>query len=252
MNKINTLLVVLLFFAFFAKGQNLDSSMQRAILFLHQQAPSNSYNIQFLFTLLARQYSFEKQLLFSIDTMQIKYGDDAVVYNFYNKLLGNNNKQNEDSLANYYSNSLDLDHLLLWGANPQLLPLDSTCQTFVQHHLTDSTNIRQLAHIALAFSWAKAQGSNKDLVFIRFHQTKLLHLLLKYIDKQLICSDNWMEGLVALVCLDKEELILDDWIKAIRDGQSLDGGWSWNARVNERAHHHTTILALWVLLATST
>jgi len=61
-------------------------------------------------------------------------------------------------------------------------------------------------------------------------------------------NDDFMEGILGLVCLNKTNRITNKWISLILNAQNKDGGWSWDSNINTRSNPHTTILAYWILL----
>lgn len=251
MNRVKTLIFFLLLMVASVYGQQPDSFMLKAIRFLHKDSPSNSYNIHFLTTWLAQKYSFEDVLPYSIDTLQPKFKDDEPVFNFYNKLLGSKNKQTVDSLKRLYELNIGLEHLLLWGCNAEILSFDSICRNFINENLTNEVNIRQLFHIVLAFHWSEGYCNAASRAFYTSQKKKIKKMVLELLKEQRIGSDNWLEGVLALLCMGEKAAIDETWIHKLKELQLSNGGWSWNALPGEHAHHHTTILALWVLLSMS-
>lgn len=194
--------------------------------------------------------SLEKkyQLEGNLDSFYTLYDDDLVAYNFYNSLIDKPNRQNEDSLKRYFQKSGDLERILLWATNSKTLVFDSVCQKIVEKYSFPNVNIRQVAHVALAFYWANKMMDKTAKICFKKNQKKLQIALLNGIAQEKSVNDNWLEGLVGLICLNKKKMIKKEWVERLKNEQNPDGGWAWDKNKNSESHPHPTMLAFWILL----
>lgn len=239
-------MVMLLAFLPNIDGQSIQKKTTQALFFLQNTEQPVVYNLRLLTIWLSKKYKFEKKIkadfLFSF---QIIDTTDYLVVNFYNRLIHKENQQNNDSLNRAFITLDGLDKLLLWATNTPTLPFDTACQKIAKQNI--NTNIRQTAHVALAFHWAQNYMDSPARVFFAMYKNDLAQALQNALEKEYGVNDNWLEGLIGLICINRRDLISKTAIKLILNAQNADGGWAWDRLQSTISHPHPTVLAIWIL-----
>ncbi len=235
-------------FLIVAQGQpRIPQSIDKALCYLAANESDISYNNYFLLTWLKGKYDLKWTGQQDFDTLKPQYPDELAVYNFYNSILAQSNKQTVDSLKRHFRTTSDLEKLLLWASNAKDLPFENNCD-IVSKYAMPGTNVRQTAHVALAFSWAAEDMDTSARLCFETHKSELIAALEKGIAREELVSDNWLEGIMGLICLKEQKRIPDEWIRMLLKAQNNDGGWCWDPKDSEGSEIHPTVLAVWVLL----
>jgi hypothetical protein len=253
MKTIRILFLVL----FFAAHVNIHSqskltyksALERSVTYLSNYITSDTcdYNIAFLAEYLSHKYD-RNDFNFEIHNVPMRFKDNSMAYNFYWPIIGMQNKFPDDSLYYYYENTADLEHIMLWGANANKLRLDSVAKYELRRNTEGVLNIRNVYHVVLAIYWGSPKMDRADYRFVMPYKKKYFGILvekLKHIDS---ANDDFMEGILGIICLNKTSQIDKEWISLILNNQNKDGGWAWEPNINKGSHPHSTILAYWILL----
>lgn len=230
-------------------NQNLQSPLNRSIEFLQNYLSSDTgdYNIAFLAKYLSVYYN-RKDLNFDLEKIPVRSSDEVITYNFYPPLIGSAYRLSKDSLYSVYKHTSGLEHIMLWGVHADKIALDSAAKQTIIENSRETANIRGICHVAISIHWAKNKMNIQDVLFVKSFEKKITTILIQKMKSKQNIDDDFMEGLIGLVCLNKKKLIKKDWINRMIQAQNIDGGWAWGFKNNSNSHAHTTILAYWIIL----
>jgi hypothetical protein len=237
-----------LFFCIKVQAQKFKTQINQAVDYVALGNNGKSYNLIFLLKWLKKEYSGEIYFTDFNFFDDLLFEDDYSAFNYYQQLIGRNNRKPVDSLKQFYSETDDIRHLMLWAANPDKLDFDSICSQTVFKYAQKKSNIRQTAHVAIAYKWAQIQMPDKAEIYFGPFTKKLVSALIFAIKSEKKPNDNMFEGLIGLICLGKSHLIKNKWKKMVVNNQNADGGWAWEPEQSKISHVHPTVLAIWILL----
>ena len=145
----------------------------------------------------------------------------------------------------------DMSKLMIWSIYADKIPTTTQFSDLMYKFSLDSTNARcrTVCHMGMAVKWLSDLDKLKNIKSIAEIKTNMGKALVANIDAATPASDDGMEGILALIFLDKVALIKPEWIKSIAVNIRADGGWSWDIRDkhNQFSNDHTSALGIWVL-----
>lgn len=177
------------------------------------------------------------------------YDDDKDIMPFYNKLVFKKNAIDTVKILSYISSHKEIEQLLMFAMYADIIDINTQeiDSTMIKYSYPMS-NIRGVAHCALASKWMIDLGMNSKINNVDSLLNKYISASLFYLNNQSSATDNGMEALLTLILLDKINLIKEEWIQQILQHQQLDGGWKWNESMKQ-TDQHPTLLAYWILNA---
>ena len=147
----------------------------------------------------------------------------------------------------------DMSKLMIWSIYADQVPITAQFSELMYRFSVDSTNARcrTVCHLGMALKWLTDLDRQKNVKGIAEIKTNMEKALVANIEAATPASDDGMEGILALIFLDKASMVKPEWIKAIALAIRDDGGWSWDMRDkhNQFSNDHTTALGIWVLTA---
>lgn len=245
----NKIILIFVLFSSLVNAQFKTKPIEYAIDFLirNKETKDYSYNLQLMTHWLNNQYTFKPSL------KQIPLGnkklnpDEQIPYSFFNSIIEKKNIKPIDSLIYNYNKTLGIEHLLLWASNSNSIRFDSECKKTILEKTPENLNIRQISHIALAYRWSKYNQTREENLLFKNYITFITPILLEKIKKEDSINDNWLEGIIGLICFEKPNLVKKRWLKKLLQKQNKDGGWSWDPDEDKSSNIHTTLLALWII-----
>jgi hypothetical protein len=229
--------------------KKIQTPLNRTVVFLQNYFSSDTcdYNIAFLAKYLSVKYHRD-DLHFDFDHIPARLEDHLIPYNFYAPLIGLKIKQDEDSLYQTYEGTVGLEHLMLWAVHAEKISLDSIAKKTILDNIQQTANIRNICHVAISISWARNHMKAKDHQFIASVEKEITNVMVQKLNSKKNIDDDFMEGVVGLICLNKKKRIKNDQLDLLLSTQNQDGGWAWVYQDISFSHPHTTILAYWILL----
>lgn len=206
----------------------------------------DSYNLRLLYQHLAILYPQAVRPRERLLDFAPKRNEDLVIRDFYQGIIKKENFQNRDSLLAVMATTDGIERMLLWGTNANDLMLDSMTMATFMSYASDHSDVRGVAHAALAYHWASwgAPSSSAQLKgVISGYEAPLRHGA----ERHGVVSDDALEGMMGLVCIGMGHTIPMKWVDQIIRTQNPDGGWSWEKGDSKGSNPHTTLLALWCL-----
>lgn len=147
----------------------------------------------------------------------------------------------------------DMSKLMIWAIYADKIPTTVQFTDLLYRYSLDSTNARcrTVCHMGMALKWLSDLDKLKNIATIAVVKTNMEKALIANIEAVTPASDDGMEGILALIFLDKAALIKPEWIRSIAVNIRSDGGWSWDMRDkhNQFSNDHTSALGIWVLSA---
>jgi hypothetical protein len=145
----------------------------------------------------------------------------------------------------------DMSKLMIWSIYADQIPLTTQFSELMYKFSVDSSNerCRTVCHMGLALKWLSDLDRLKDVKSLSQIKISMEKNLIENIEAATPQSDDGMEGILALMLLDKASLIKPEWIRAVAMSIRDDGGWSWDLRDkhNQFSNDHSTLLGIWVL-----
>jgi hypothetical protein len=136
---------------------------------------------------------------------------------------------------------------MLWSVYPDTLIYDSVIDTLLLEHSKFDANPRNVAHIALVYTWLCLKSENKSCSEIEKYKSDYIQILRKGYNDDSYLTDTEIESLLG-ICFFKEQIRSKRKLKRLLiDSQNADGGWSYNSLVQPVSNWHTTFVALWLL-----
>ena len=147
----------------------------------------------------------------------------------------------------------DMSKLMIWSIYADQIPLTAQFSELMYKFSVDSSNerCRTVCHMALGLKWLSDLDKLKALKSLPEIRLSMEKKLIESIEAATPATDDGMEGILALMLLDKASLIKPEWIKAVALSVRDDGGWSWDLRDkhNQFSNDHSSLLGVWVLTA---
>lgn len=222
----------------------LLQSCKRGVKYLNELPDTAfpSYNQRLLLVWLHHKYVLPETPRKNILKTSVTLPEDSLVYLCYSPVIGKKQRLGLSQVRNIYHSSSGISKLLLWSIYPARLPLDSCVSVF------ESINgARNIMHAALALHWATSQSTVKLPAAVNNLLPQYKNQLLDALKTEKPNSDTGMEAILGLLLLNEKQLVSYGWINEILASQQSNGGWSWSGLTTEKAHTHTTLLAIWIL-----
>jgi hypothetical protein len=247
----NSFFILVSLFCISAYSQNQAKAVKRGLSYLNGLSLKDfpSYNQKMLLTMLQRDYNFPVSLRTNMLSDSILHEDDAFSKKYLSSIIDLGRSVPND-LNQVYRKAEGIQKLILWSSNSDVLVPDSSIKIIFEYTCFSDTNIRQVGHAAFACYLAHRTTGSRWSEFLQPFQLKIAERLPKMIIAHKIVTDNALEGIVGLICIGRKDLIPMKWMKRIKRVQNTDGGWSFDPFQNtEVSNSHTTLLAVWILIA---
>ncbi len=228
---------------------DLYSTKRLSVDYLNKYLDSDSCDYNLLLLLKHINYSSQlNDLNINLSSDLPRFSDNEIPFNFYSSVIGQSNKQYDDSLQKTYTLTKGIEHCMLWGANADKLEIDDEVLKLLNENTTNDAHIRTLCHIAISIDWAQKKMSTANNKIIEKYKNRYAQILIQQLDQMKEVNDDFMEGTIGLVCLGKKNKIKKKWVQMIVSSQNKDGGWSWDNKNETQSHPHTTIIGYWVIV----
>lgn len=237
--------VLLTYTPVFSQQKKIDHSIFQAIAYLNESKNTIDLNNALIINYISKKHQLTDLLWLDVESIHPLNDDEKHSLQEFSHQLKLKTLRNNKMIDSVYSHSNDIEHLLIWGLNSDILPFDSLCDQTIKKYKETTSNIRNQMHVVLAFEF-----SNSEQHWKKFEHLKSIYKnnFKNYIQNNSLVDDTWLEAALGYSLLLKNKRIPKTWINNIISAQQSNGGWKWNPNLDSESHPHSSLLALWILL----
>jgi hypothetical protein len=235
------LILFMLFFTASASGQKIENAIIKSTDFLKSRQSELFPDAYVILDYLTRKY----ELKFSYDPIEVynifHHPDKDYIVHFYRIIDPKKTvtKSSIDQIENL------ADHYLAEALYCDLYGLNSNYLKIIENEI--ASDGYSLTHSLLAMQWLEEKKCISTAEFKGLKDSAIIKTSL-LAERENYNTDLGIESLAFLCYSDNHTLVSYEMINKVIEAQKTDGGWGYNPE-DPFSNDHTTILALWLLLA---
>lgn len=258
-------LLLLLVFENCNSQQEIDSTIQKAVMYFENESSAISRNdVLVLFDILAKHYQLDKQYKITPKALNTRLNLPALyLYDVGRKELHNDEINEYKNALKYFANNSISDSFYYYMDALTIISMhfnyfiNDTAEIIKSIDILSNKNSYFLTHAF--FQLINLQNSSISTTFnerlnflIQNYLPKMVSLLIKSNPKNNLKvtndADLYYETMAFLLFSNSENIVKKTDIEAICALQNEDGGWSNSTKYITKSNHHASVLALWALL----
>jgi hypothetical protein len=236
-----SILLLNILFIHFVNAQDINASIEKSKQYLHNRNQELFKDAYVIIDYLNRKYDLQ----FQYDSVEVfnKYNHpDAGHIAYYYRLI---NPAKTISASKISAIDNERDKYLIEALYCDLFPTQNNTLETIRLEIEEGRYA--LTHAFLAIQWLKEK---KCIDIEKIKELELLAIEKIYFlaKQENYETDLGIEAVALLLYSGNKKYVSKDIINKIISVQKADGGWAYNPD-KEKSNDHTTILALWALIA---